>query len=412
MPQTRRLPITLVDLVSQGLLIQIDPESRPRRQIDVAILDDIGLLQIPFAQRHVLLRQEVWDARIELQARSQRDRPERTVRRHGGEVGLAHRRNLLTLEDAAGVREIRLQHSSRLLLQDLPETPFGEETLAGGNRNRRAAGDGRQRIDVLRQHRLLDKHRAVRLQRPSHPHRHRRADPPMEIDPHIHLVAHRFADHRETLDVGLDDGGRVHDVHRAENPHLQRRKPLIRAHLGALDIVAVGLAAQPAVHSDAIPCGAAQQLIDRHPQPFSSDVPQRLLDARDGAAQHRTAAVELPPIDRLPVVLDAPWILPDQIATDLLDRRRHRLRASFDHRLAQAHDALISMHLQEEPARLHKQRLQPRDFHVASPPSRVYPPRRLLTTVGGRVIMRGIGSWVFDVRCWMFDVGCFIVVQA
>ena len=89
----------------------------------------------------MFLRQEVWNARVELQADSQGDRTERAVRRDSRVVALRHRRDFAKLEDTACVGDIGLQDCCRALLQNLAEGPLGEEPLARSDGNARAAGD-------------------------------------------------------------------------------------------------------------------------------------------------------------------------------------------------------------------------------------------------------------------------------
>ena len=52
----------------------------------------------------------------------------------------------------------------RPLLQDLAEAPLGEDPLAGGDRQMRAAGDVGQHVDILALDGLFDEERLIRLQ--------------------------------------------------------------------------------------------------------------------------------------------------------------------------------------------------------------------------------------------------------
>jgi hypothetical protein len=76
-------------------------------------------------------------------------------------------------------------------------------------------------------------------------------------------------------------------------------------------------------------------------------------------------AVERVPIDRLPVVHDPASVLADEIRLDLLHRRRDGERPALGHRLAEADDALVGVHLQEQPARFDEQRLEAGDADAA-----------------------------------------------
>jgi hypothetical protein len=53
----------------------------------------------------------------------------------------------------------------------------------------------------------------------------------------------------------------------------------------------------------------------------------------------------------LPVVFDLQGVFPDQVVRQFVDGGRDGGGAAFDHRLAPAGDAIISVDLEEEPAR-------------------------------------------------------------
>ena len=74
------------------------------------------------------------------------------------------------------------------------------------------------------------------------------------------------------------------------------------------------------------------------------------------------ATVEGVPVDGLPVVHDRPRVLADQVGLDLLDRGGDGLGSPLDDRLAEADDAGVGVDLQEQPARLHQEGLEPRDL--------------------------------------------------
>ena len=109
------------------------------------------------------------------------------------------------------------------------------------------------------------------------------------------------------------------------------------------------------------PRGAAQKLVHRNAERLALDVPEGHVDAAQGAGEDRPAPVEGVTVDRLPVVDDLARVLADQVGLDLLDGRRDRERAPLDDRLAQADDPGIGVHLEEEPARLDQQGLEPGD---------------------------------------------------
>src|SRR4051812_48093117 len=74
------LPV-VIDLVRERFLIQFDAEPWPCRQIEIAFPERERLLEIAFAQRHLLLAEKVRNRGGQLHAGRQRDRSEGIVRR-------------------------------------------------------------------------------------------------------------------------------------------------------------------------------------------------------------------------------------------------------------------------------------------------------------------------------------------
>ena len=87
--------------------------------------------------------------------------------------------------DAARVAQVRLQDRRGLLLQHFAEAPLGEDALAGGDGQMRAARDLGHEVVVLALHRLFDEHRLIRLQRLDQQLRRGRADRSVKIDADI-----------------------------------------------------------------------------------------------------------------------------------------------------------------------------------------------------------------------------------
>ena len=56
------------------------------------------------------------------------------------------------------------------------------------------------------------------------------------------------------------------------------------------------------VDADAVARRAAEQFVDRDAERLALDVPQRHVDAAEGAGEDRAAAIEGVAVDRLPVV--------------------------------------------------------------------------------------------------------------
>ncbi len=99
-------------------------------------------------------------------------------------------------------------------------------------------------------------------------------------------------------------------------------------------------------------------VVDGDPEGLPLDVPERLVDAAQGAGEDRPAAVEGVAVHGLPVVDHAPRVLADQVGLELLDRRGAGEGAALEDRLAEPHDPRVGVHLQEEVARLHQEGLE------------------------------------------------------
>jgi hypothetical protein len=101
------------------------------------------------------------------------------------------------------------------------------------------------------------------------------------------------------------------------------------------------------VNANAIACRTTEQLINGHAEEFPFNVPERLLDSTERAREDRSAAVECVPVNRLPVMNDEAWILPNQIGLDFRDGSGAGLRAPFRDWFAQANQSLVSVHFQK-----------------------------------------------------------------
>ena len=169
------------------------------------MLDLDRFLENPLAQREVLLAEEIRRAGIELQAGRQGDRPERAMRRNHYVVNLGHRGNFARLEDAADMREVRLDNRHRLTVQQIAEVPARKQTLASGDWNGRGLFDLPHRPWVGRQHGFLNEHRAKRLERAAKLLCHRRSAAAVKIKRHVDVIAQRLAEIRHSLDNLVDE---------------------------------------------------------------------------------------------------------------------------------------------------------------------------------------------------------------
>src|SRR6266852_2040356 len=57
------IPPVMVDLICHGVLIELDAEARAGGQIEIAVVHREGLFQISFTKRDLLLTEEIWNGR-------------------------------------------------------------------------------------------------------------------------------------------------------------------------------------------------------------------------------------------------------------------------------------------------------------------------------------------------------------
>jgi hypothetical protein len=93
---------------------------------------------------------------------------------------------------------------------------------------------------------------------------------------------------------------------------------------------------------------AAQHLIHGHVHHLAAYVPERLVDARDGRSQHRSAAVEAAEIHELVEMLHLHGIAADDEILEVQHASHGRGRLAFERCLAPARHALIGLDLDED----------------------------------------------------------------
>ena len=101
-----------------------------------------------------------------------------------------------------------------------------------------------------------------------------------------------------------------------------------------------------------------QQLIDGHSQGLTLDVPQRLLDATQGAGKDWATPVEGVSIEGLPVVDYVARVLADQVRSHFGNGGGTGFGTAFSDGLSQADDAVIGVNLEEQPPGLNEQGLE------------------------------------------------------
>ena len=203
-----------------------------------------------------------------------------------------------------------------------------------------------QDLVVRGQDRLLDERQAIGPQGIHQGLCHGLVHAAMEVHGNVHLVANRLAH-------GCDAGGRL--IHASNGIHIVRRAhgaeldQSVALPLGQQRVLSQGLfvrAADAAVDLDPLLHGAAQQLVHRHAEHLALDVPQRLIDAGNGAHEHRTAPVERAAVQGLPQMLDGERILADEHVGKLPDSGGHRGGTPFHDRLTPPANALVGFDLQ------------------------------------------------------------------
>ncbi len=78
---------------------------------------------------------------------------------------------------------------------------------------------------------------------------------------------------------------------------------------------------------------------------------------------NRAAPVKTAAVQHGPDVFDIARVLADQVIGEFFHSSSHGVRAAFDHRLAPADNAFVSIDLEEAPARRNNERGEFGDFH-------------------------------------------------
>ena len=92
----------------------------------------------------------------------------------------------------------------------------------------------------------------------------------------------------------------------------------------------------------------AEQLVHRHAERFSADIPQRLVDARYGGADDRTGAIEAVDVHGLPDVLHLHGVGADHEVAEVVHAGDDRAGLPFERAFTPAHQALVGFELDED----------------------------------------------------------------
>src|SRR5262249_24929792 len=114
---------------------------------------------------------------------------------------------------------------------------------------------------------------------------------------------------------------------------------------------------------------AAEQLVDRHTERLTLQIPQGLLNAADGRGNHRPTWVARAVIHEPPEVLDPMGILTDQPLLEVTDGLDGRLVRTDTVRLPRAVQVVVGQNAQEDSIlapNVHEKSLDVSDLHGGS----------------------------------------------
>ncbi len=342
----------VTQLVLHGVFIQFDAQARLGGDFDVTFFHLEGLLDVAFSQADLFLAEEVGDGGGDLDACGQRDGPQGVVRGQRGVIGLGHACNDTSLHDATGVAEIGLENAGSAFFQDFAEAPLGEDAFSGRNGEMGAPSDVRHDVYILALDRFFNKKGLIGLQSLDEQLGILGGNGPMKINADIGVLASCFADAGKGFCSGFDVGLGCDDTELIAriNPRLEGVEAF-----GLAGLDGVGVVANMGIDSHSIARGAPQQLIDGHSQGLALDVPQRLLDATQGAGKDWATPVEGVSIEGLPVVDHVARVLADQVRSHFGNGGGTGFGTAFGDGLSQADDALIGVNLEEQPPGLNEQ---------------------------------------------------------
>lgn len=129
----------------------------------------------------------------------------------------------------------------------------------------------------------------------------------MEVDGNINLRASSFTQCSKLFNNTIYKGYVLNDSGgtSAGDAGLERCKTFGNPLLDCLRI------ATALVQTDGVACGTTEQLVDRNTERFPRQILEGLLDATQRTGENRSAPIEGVAIHCLPVMDNAPWILPN-----------------------------------------------------------------------------------------------------
>ena len=285
------------------------------------------------------------------------------MRRDGHIEGLGHGGDFSHFQNAAAVAHVRLQNVHAAPGEHALKAPAGEIALAGGDGDINRAGEFQKFVFIFREHGLFHEHQVVFFQlfhqKPGHGFMH----PAMEIHGDAQLIPHGFPNGGHPVHGFVQLFVVVDPLQFVRAVHFHRvialGKGLFRGGSGIPGMIA----ADPAIHLNAIPAFAPQHLIDAHAVGLALDIPHGLLDAGKGAGKHRAAPVKAGAIEHLEGIFDFLSGFADEGLGHFPDAGGHRVGAAFHHGFAPAHQAGFGGHFQKQPPGRDLKQFDGTDFH-------------------------------------------------
>ena len=132
------------------------------------------------------------------------------------------------------------------------------------------------------------------------------------------------------------------------------------------------VSADPRIDPDLIAAPASHQFVNRGIEHFSLDVPQCLINSREGTHHHTAAAVKARAIDGSAQVLNAGGILADEVGLILIQAGQHSVCMSFQNSLTPASITLVRFDLHKSPSGPDIISINSSDLHVMSSLSTIF----------------------------------------